>query len=130
MIIKLIPSEPKNIRAEFTVRTEHTDIDKKLDFGFLSFLITALSNHALIMNKQYFGSTKNLSVQCFKPSFPGEKLTIEARTVGIISDSVAQMEAEITDKDGELVASGQSTINMKDARFLVPIQEPKEEPEY
>lgn len=50
--------------------------------------------------------------------------------MGIISDSVAQMEAEITDKDGELVASGQSTINMKDARFLVPIQEPKEEPEY
>ncbi|KAL7298227.1 acyl-coenzyme A thioesterase 13-like [Trichogramma pretiosum] len=108
--VELISVEDGKCKAELKVDEEHLNYGGTLHGGFTSTLVDCISTYALMSHKAAVpGVSVDLHVTFLKAAFPGDVISIDARTIKA-GRTLAFLEVEITKKDcGSIVARGVHT---------------------
>ncbi|KAJ8679767.1 hypothetical protein QAD02_015554 [Eretmocerus hayati] len=105
--VNLISCEDGKCKAELKIDEEHLNLAGTLHGGFTSTLVDCVSTYALMSSKAgHPGVSVDLHVTFLKPAFPGDVISIDARTVKA-GRTLAFLEVELSKKeDGNLIARG------------------------
>ncbi|XP_011880669.1 PREDICTED: acyl-coenzyme A thioesterase 13-like isoform X2 [Vollenhovia emeryi] len=109
--VKLLSADDGRCKAQFTVAEEHLNQGGFLHGGFTSTVIDCVSTYALMTHKTDPppGASVDLHVTFLKAAFPGETVTVDAKTVRT-GKTLAFLAVELTKNDGkDIVARGQHT---------------------
>lgn len=109
--MRLLSAGDGKCKAQFTVAEEHLNEGGFLHGGFTSTIIDCISTYALMTHKiePPPGASVDLHVTFLKAAFPGEIVTVDAKTVRA-GKNLAFLMVELTKNDGkDVVAHGQQT---------------------
>jgi len=109
--VELISAANGKCKAEFKVDEEHLNYAGTLHGGCTSTLVDCISTYALMSykDKGLPGVSVDLHVTFLKAAFPGDIISIDARTIKA-GRSMAFLEVELTKKDdGAIIARGVHT---------------------
>ncbi|KYN39976.1 Acyl-coenzyme A thioesterase 13 [Trachymyrmex septentrionalis] len=109
--IKLLSAGDGKCKAQFTVAEEHLNIGGFLHGGFTATVIDCVSTYALMTHKYDPppGVSVDLHVTFLKAAFPGEIVTVDAKTIRT-GKNLGFLAVELTKNDGkDIVARGQQT---------------------
>ncbi|XP_011163913.1 acyl-coenzyme A thioesterase 13 isoform X2 [Solenopsis invicta] len=109
--IKLLSAGDGKCKAQFTVAEEHLNPGGFLHGGFTATIIDGVSTCALMTYKTDTppGASIDLHVTYLKAAFPGETVTVDAKTLRA-GKNLAFLTVELTKNDGkDIVAHGQHT---------------------
>ncbi|KAL0105111.1 hypothetical protein PUN28_016636 [Cardiocondyla obscurior] len=81
--VKVLSAGDGKCKAQFTVGEEHLNLGGFMHGGFTSTLVDCVSTYALITHKNEPppGASVDLHVTFLKAAFPGEVVTVDAKTV-------------------------------------------------
>ncbi|KAL6263621.1 hypothetical protein P5V15_006409 [Pogonomyrmex californicus] len=114
--LQVLSADDGKCKAQFIVTEEHVNLGGFLHGGFTSTLIDCVSTYALITKENSPpGSSVNLNVTFLKAAFPGEIVTVDAKTLRA-GKTLAFLAVELTKNDGkDIIAHGEHT------KYLGPI---------
>ncbi|CAL1686201.1 unnamed protein product [Lasius platythorax] len=116
--IQILSYADGKCKAQFTVAEEHLSCFGLLHGGFTSSVIDVISSYALMSYQtgKPAGASVDLHVTFLKAAFPGEVVTVNAKTI-CAGKTLGFLAVELTKNDGkDVVARGQHT------KFLMPIK--------
>ncbi|XP_058805244.1 acyl-coenzyme A thioesterase 13 [Phymastichus coffea] len=108
--VSLIHAEGGKCKAELKIDEEHLNYGGSLHGGFTSTLVDCISTYALMSHKNGApGVSVDLHVTFLKAAFPGDVISIDAKTIKA-GRTLAFLEVELSKKDnGVLIARGVHT---------------------
>lgn len=108
--VKVLTAGDGQCKAEFTVSEEHLNLGGTLHGGFTSTLIDCVSTYALMTRENGIpGVSVDLHVTFMKAAFPGEVVTVDAKTIRA-GNNVAFLAVDLTKNDGkDIIAHGRHT---------------------
>lgn len=109
--VRLLSAGDGKCKAEFTVTEEHLNHGGFLHGGFTTTVIDCVSTYALMTHKidPVPGASVDLHVTFLKAAFPGEIVTVDAKTIRA-GKNLAFLAVELTKNNGkDVVARGQHT---------------------
>jgi len=109
--VRVLSAGDGKCKAQFTVSEEHLNEGGFLHGGFTSTIIDCISSYAVMTCKTEPppGVSVDLHVTFLKAAFPGEVVTVDAKTVRA-GNTLAFLAVELTKNDGkDVVARGQHT---------------------
>ncbi|XP_076248607.1 acyl-coenzyme A thioesterase 13 [Calliopsis andreniformis] len=108
--LEIISAGNGNCKAQFVVSEEHLNLGGTMHGGFTSTLIDCVSTYAVMTHGTGVpGVSVNLNVSFMKPAFPGELVTVDAKTVRA-GKTLAFLAVDITKNNGkDIIAHGQHT---------------------
>jgi len=115
--VRLLSAGDGKCKAQFTVAEEHLNLGGFLHGGCTTTIIDCISSYALMTHKAEPapGVSVDLHITFLKAAFPGETVTVEAKTVRA-GKNLAFLAVELTKNDGkDVVAHGQHT------KYLGPV---------
>ncbi|XP_043665502.1 acyl-coenzyme A thioesterase 13-like [Vespula pensylvanica] len=108
--VKILSAGDGKCKAEFTVSDEHLNLGGTLHGGFTATLIDCISTYALMTcGTGAPGVSVNINVAYMKPAFPGELVTVDAKTIRA-GRTLAYLAVDLTKNNGkDIIANGQHT---------------------
>ncbi|XP_077271280.1 acyl-coenzyme A thioesterase 13 isoform X2 [Temnothorax americanus] len=98
--VRLLSAGDGKCKAQFTVAEEHLNLGGFLHGGFTTTIIDCVSTYALMTHKTEPppGASVDLHVTFLKAAFPGETVTVDAKTVRT-GKTLAFLAVELTKND-------------------------------
>lgn len=108
--IKILSADNGRCKAEFKVNEEHLNIGGSMHGGFTATVIDCMSTYALMTHeKNNPGVSVDMHITYMKPAFPGELVTVEAKTIRV-GRTLAFLVVELSKNDGkDMIAHGAHT---------------------
>lgn len=108
--MKILSADNGKCKGEFKVNEEHLNIGGSMHGGFTATVIDCMSTYALMTHeKNSPGVSVDMHITYMKPAFPGEVVTVEAKTIRV-GRTLAFLAVELTKNDGkDIIAHGQHT---------------------
>ncbi|XP_046815237.1 acyl-coenzyme A thioesterase 13-like [Vespa crabro] len=106
--VKILSAGDGKCKAEFTVSDEHLNLGGSLHGGFTATLVDCVSTYALMTyGTGVPGVSVNINVSYMKAAFPGEMITIDAKTIRA-GRTLAYLAVDFTKNNGkDIIANGQ-----------------------
>lgn len=108
--LEIISAGDGKCKAQFVVSEEHLNLGGTLHGGFTSTLIDCISTYALMTKGNGVpGVSVDLNVSFMKAAFPGDLVTVDARTVRL-GKTLAFLAVDVMKNDGkDIIAHGRHT---------------------
>ncbi|XP_077271282.1 acyl-coenzyme A thioesterase 13 isoform X3 [Temnothorax americanus] len=104
--VRLLSAGDGKCKAQFTVAEEHLNLGGFLHGGFTTTIIDCVSTYALMTHKTEPppGASVDLHVTFLKAAFPGETVTVDAKTVRT-GKTLAFLAVELTKNDARVIVT-------------------------
>lgn len=108
--VEILSAGEGKCKAQFTVSEEHLNLGGTLHGGFTSTLVDCISTYAVMTQGTGApGVSVDLHVTFMKAAFPGEQVTVDAKTIRA-GKTLAFLAVDLTKNDGkDIIAHGQHT---------------------
>ncbi|XP_060832735.1 acyl-coenzyme A thioesterase 13 [Bombus pascuorum] len=108
--LQIISAGNGNCKAQLIISEEHLNLGGTLHGGFTSTLIDCVSTYAIMTHEiNSPGVSVDLNITFMKPAFPGDLITIDAKTIRA-GKTLAFLAVDITKDEGKhVIAHGRHT---------------------